>query len=165
MTPSAAFPLGVRVYWRRYSAERAIEIIPDSQEKLVGLSAWEVISKWQPEPQRIFNEEGCIQIAKPGGMYVLWELPKEQLRPAPLIKGSFIQLMEVYTKVKNAWTLGSGVYDKYLKDWETFVNLCPKNDDSEEFVRDNPDLYHIPFKKELFKGRHFNYITYVMLFA
>jgi hypothetical protein len=144
----------VKFYWRKYSADKAIEIGPDSSEKLVGLSAWEVISKWEPEAERVVDEQGKIVTQMPGGMYLLFHLPTELLRPAPFIQGSYLTLMEVYTKVKTAWTSSSGIYDKYLDDWESFVNICPKSDDVEEFVKKNPNLYHIPFKSKLFKGKN-----------
>ena len=155
---SAAFPLGVRVYWRKYSADVAIEIGPDSNEKLVGLSAWEVISKWEPEAERQVNEQGDVVSEKPGGMYLMWKLPTDQLQPAPLLKGSFLQLMEVYTKVKTAWTTLSNINDKTLEDWDEFVKTCPKSDDVEEFIKDNPHQYHIPFKRILFKGEIRNFL-------
>lgn len=144
---SEFFPLGVRFFYKLFSAEKVVMIEPDPQDEWLGIKAWEICPKWLPEDRR--NADG--ELIKPGGMYILWKLPTAMLEPEPLVPGSHIELSKIYYKISLTWQ-DRPDYDDHLKDWERFVNIAPKTDDVYEYLKEHPEQFYVPFREMLFRG-------------
>ena len=123
-------------------------IEPDPRDTFLGLKAWEVFPKWLPEELK----DDAGNVIKPGGMYVLFKLPKGALRPEPFVPGSYNLLQRIYYKVQLAW-MGKDDNQKYIKDWSDFIDKAPHSDDVDEYLESNPEQFVIPFRHILFKGQ------------
>lgn len=144
------FPFGVRMFYKLFAADNVVVIEPDPSDRLLGIKAWNVSPKWLPEGVR--DKDG-VEV-KPRGMRILWRLPTKQLRPEPLVAGSFAEFQKVLYKVQYAWH-GKDDFKKHIEDWKRFADIVPKSDDIDEYLLTHPEQFHVPFRSTLFKGKFY----------
>ena len=53
---------------------------------------------------------------------------------------------------------GKNDLERHIKDWDDFLDIAPKSDDVEQYLKDHPDKCYVPFRKTLFRGKYFTLI-------
>ena len=49
--------------------------------------------------------------------------------------------------------LGNYEDKKNIEDWRDFVQLCPSSDNVDEYIKDQPERFHVQFRQIIFKGK------------
>ena len=131
MDISIYFPFGVRMFYKLYSAEKVVVILPDPTDTLLGIKAWDCCPKWLPEA--ICDDDGTIR--RPPGMKILWRFPTGMLKPEPLVPGSHMTLQRVYYAILMRWR-GKNDLERHIINWDDYLDIAPTSDDVEEYLKD-----------------------------
>jgi len=132
---SERFPLGVKVKYRRYSADKCVELQRDATVPGdIPLKAHIVHSTWACKEKSISFFKEC----PPDATSIL---------PCPFRKDSHLKFARVVEYVKSKFE------PHYYDSWIEFGKRFPKTDDSQAYVTDylKGNLY-VPFKAVLFNG-------------
>ena len=68
------------------------------------------------------------------------------LKPEPLVSGSHMTLQRVYYAILMRWR-GKNDLERHIKDWDDFLDIAPTSDDVDEYLKDHPDKFYVPFRK------------------
>jgi len=152
------YPLGVKVQYRRYAQDEAIELrkmepTDIGYDKNVPISAHVIESVWH------YQDGSGISLFKAGAK------PGSEIKVAPFNSGSACRYAKVRNKQYSCYILRYFFPLKVLEevkkrlttschqDWDDFTPLVPVSDDSNEYVNNVLGGYlHIPFKSILFNG-------------
>lgn len=79
------------------------------------------------------------------GLYILQKLPDSGIiLPTGFKKGSRAEFEKTMKTVRKEMREGP------VAEWEEFAKSVPKNDDVQDYLREHPDAFYIPFKELLF---------------
>ena len=51
--------------------------------------------------------------------------------------------------------------EKYVREWERFAEKVPPSDNVQEYLLRFPDAFHVPFARELFGDKQYDYVSNV----
>lgn len=140
--PSVHFPQGVKTTYRKYAADKVIEI-ERCDEARCGFLEKECIAQTFPAER----QETGDSPARPAGMYILNETSKfPEMVPCGFKMGGRAEFDETFKKVQA--TFKKDVVEK----WEEFAKKVPQNDDVNCYLETHPDAMYIPFRDILFRN-------------
>ncbi len=132
--PRARYPLGVKVRYRKFAADKAVVLErDDTYPHGVPLTAYVVHSNWHE-----MNGKGFSFFAH--------AIPDDaKICPVPFRANSAVKFNKVLAYVKSKFEL------EYYHSWLEFGKRFPKSDDSQEYVATflQGNMY-IPFKRLMF---------------
>jgi len=136
------FPNGVKTSYRRYCADKVIEI-ETSKDEPCGFVDRECLTETFPSAKHATETTP----ARPSGMYILKDpLVFSEMVPCGFKLGGREEYDETVKKIK-------GTFDEHVvKEWEDFGKQVPENDDVQLYLKDHPTAMHIPFQDILFKN-------------
>ena len=137
------YPTGVKVNYRKYTADEVI-LVREDQEHTYGFD----FAKYKTHTHPLPEKEG-----DPDGMYLLTSLPHgtREFIPQPFKQGSRKELETLVRKMNKQFGRTPGV----TKEWEHWRdNVAPQSDDANEYCQLVP--LAIPFWDELFSGSPVN---------
>ncbi len=137
---SDSFPLGVKVVYRKYSANEVLIIEQAPGEE--GVLGFKVVSA------EVCDQPEAIPPHVPEGMFLLRSIPAPDadLKPAPFVSGSRELLESVVKAIDRHFATH---LPDVVHEWEHFRDfIAPQDDDANRYVREHG--MHIPLNDVLF---------------
>ena len=131
------FPLGVKIQYRAFSADKVI-LLKQTSNHLTGLEPMFVDVTTYPLEDK--------EAGTPAGLSLLHSLPTGKLKPAAFVQGSTAVLKGVLSSIEKHFKVRKPLI---VKDWKQWVStFAPESDDAGEYIVNHP--LEIPLALELF---------------
>ena len=131
------FPLGVKIQYRAFCADKVI-LLKQTSKHLTGLEPMCIDVTTYPLEDK--------EAGTPAGLSLLQSLPSGTLKPAAFVQGSTAVLRGVLISIEKHFKVRK---PHIVKDWKQWIStVAPASDDAGEYILKHP-LY-IPLARELF---------------
>lgn len=135
----------VQYIFRSFCQDKVIVLEKDSNiDAVVPLEPIELHVRSLPEP---------TEDRPSGGMYLLQRFPSRPIQPGPFLAGSSKYLQDTMSAIRREYGVTN---PQWVTAWEDWLVGAPQSDNSQEYIKANPDKYHIPFRDLLFGGLDIN---------
>lgn len=147
---NTSFPLGVKTTYRAYSADEVIELTGDKYDDLEEAQDIndDIIQLYPRKVKTITFPEATAQNC--AGMYILQKVPNvTSILPQGFIADSRAAFDKTMQFIEAKYGKNA---PNVVTSWKDFAKNVPASDDANQYLKEKPDAFHIPFHNLLFNG-------------
>ena len=127
--------------WNRSEIAEEIEILNDS----LSINTQSAVSNIDDKEKRLNQLNQILNEIDSGlrsNIHILVDLPFEAIKPSGFVTGASNAMQKTLRKFNKIYR--GDKYSQHRRNFETFINSMPLNDNVTDFISQNSDKFHVP---------------------